>query len=139
MAKQTSLFLHTGHNMSGVTFVNADGTTAKTVFTAGSNDSDVKGIWATTDDTSAVNLKLFLYNGVTSYLLGCVNIPTLSGTNGTAATVNLLNSAYLPGLLLDASGKNYIPLKTGWSITVAPLVSITSTKTCWISAAGHDY
>jgi hypothetical protein len=56
-----------------------------------------------------VNLKLFLHNGVTSYLLGCVNVPTLSGTNGSAATINLLNSVSIPGLVLDAAGKNYIP------------------------------
>jgi hypothetical protein len=139
MAKQASLFLPTGANNQSVTFVNADGTTAKTLVTAGSNDTDVKSIIVASNDSAAVNLQLFINRSAVAYLLGTVNIPITAGNTGAIASVDLLGSTLIPGLPLDSIGKPYIPMKTGDTLTVAPLAAVTTAKTCYISAFGQDY
>lgn len=139
MAKQTSLFLHTGVNSSAVTFVNADGTTAKTVFTAGANDSDLKMLTITSNDTATVNMQVYYRTGGTDYLIGTVRAVTLTGTDGSANSVDLLNSTALPFLPVDDAGKRYVPVKTGDTIKVAPLAAVTAAKTVTIVALGYDY
>lgn len=139
MAKQTSLFLPTGYNNGSVTITSADTTTLKTLFTAGSNDSDVKAINVATDDTAAVNLKLYVTRGGTDYLLGTINVPIASGSNGTAVSVDVINDTSLPGLPLDSAGKRFIPLKTGDVLKVGALVTMTAGKTTTVSAFGQDY
>jgi hypothetical protein len=139
MAKTTSLFLPVGANNQSVTLTNADTTVAKTCFTAGSNDSNVKGIMACSDDTAAINLKVYIARGGTDYLIGTVNIPTLSGTNGIAPAVDVLNAVALPGSPLDSVGKRYLPLKTGDTLKVGCVATMTSGKTCTVSVLGEDY
>lgn len=139
MAKQTSLFLHTGVNAAAITFVNADGTTAKTVFTAGSNDSDLKMLSITSNDTASVNMQVEYFDGSTAYLIGTVRAVTLTGTDGAANAVDLLNSTALPFLPVDDAGKRYIPVKTGHTIKVAPVATVTAAKTVTVVAIGYDY
>jgi hypothetical protein len=139
MAKQTSLFLPTGYNTGSVTFTSADTTTLKTLFTAGANDSDVKAINVATDDTSAVNLKLYVTRGGTDYLLGTINVPIASGSNGTVVSVDVINDTSLPSLPIDSAGKRFIPLKTGDVIKVGCLATMTAAKTTTVSAFGQDY
>lgn len=139
MAKQTSLFLYAGVNSGAVTFVNADGTTAKTVFTAGANDSDLKVLTITSNDTATVNMQVLYRTGGTDYLIATVRAVTLVGTDGAANAVDLINSTALPYLPLDDAGKRYIPVKTGDSIKVAPLAAVTAAKTVTIVALGYDF
>jgi hypothetical protein len=139
MAKSTSLFLPKGANNQSVTLTNADTTVAKLCFTAGADDSNVKSIMVCSDDTAAINLKIYLTRGGVDYLIGTVNIPTLSGTNGVAPAVDALNAVALPGLPLDSVGKRYIPMKTGDTLKVGALVTMTSGKTCTVSVVGEDY
>jgi hypothetical protein len=139
MAKSTSLFLPVGANTQSITLTNADTTVAKLCFTAGSNDSDVKAIVATSDDTAAINLKVYITRGGVDYLLGTVNIPIASGTNGTVASVDILSATPFPGLPVDSVGKRYIPLKNGDTLKVACLATMTSGKTCTVNVLGQDY
>jgi hypothetical protein len=139
MAKQTNLYLHAAHNHGAVTFVNADGTAQKTLISAGADDSDVKMITLTSDDTATVNIRVYLYDGATSYLIGTVRAVTLAGTDGAVNAINIINTTAMPFLPLDNAGKAYIPLEAGWSIRVAPIVAITAAKTVTITATGHNY
>jgi hypothetical protein len=52
MAKSTSLFLPKNANNQSITLTSADTSVAKLCFTAGADDSNVKAILATTNDTS---------------------------------------------------------------------------------------
>lgn len=126
-------------NNGAITFVNADGTTPKAVFTAGANDSILGMLSACSTDTSAVKCQVFLYDGSTNWLVGTVNVPTLSGTDGSANAIDLLNSTALPFCDLSDSGKRIIKVKTGWSVRVAPVSAVTSTKTLTVVAAGDDF
>lgn len=139
MAKSTNLMLPQNANNAGVTFVNADSTTAKTLFTAGANDSNLKGLVITTDDTSSVNVQVKLRTGGVDYPLGTVRAVTLSGTDGAANAIDGLNSTAMPGLPVDGASKRYIPLMTGDTIKVNPVAAVTAGKTLWITALGENY
>ena len=139
MAKQTKLYLPAGVNSSLTTFANADGTTAKQIFVAGANDTNLRFAQACSTDTSAVNLQLFVRRSGTNYLIGTVNIPTLSGTNGTAAAKNLLNTTDLPGLCFDAVQHPILPLKAADELWAAPVSTITATKTVTVICTGDDF
>jgi hypothetical protein len=108
-------------------------------FTAGADDSNVKAILATTNDTTTINLAIYLTRGAVDYLIGTVNVPVASGTNGSAGTVDLLSASAFPGLPLDNVGKRYIPMKTGDTLKIGAIATMTAAKTCWVSVLGEDY
>lgn len=139
MAKQASLFLPAGANNQSVTITSADTTVAKLLFTAGANDSDVKSIIVTSNDTAAINLALYVTRSAVDYLLGTINIPISAGTTGSVVSVDLINTTSIPGLALDSAAKAYLPLKTGDTLKVGPIVTMTAGKTCYVSAFGQDY
>ena len=117
------------------TFVNADGTTPKDLIEAGASGSKILDINVTSDDTATVNMQVFVHDGATAYLLGTVPVATLSGTDGAAVSVNLLDSDYIAGL--DADGQLAVP--TGYKIQVAPLGAVTAAKTVTVIAFGGSF
>lgn len=122
-------------NLVEVTFVNADGTTPKDLIAGATDGTRIISIAVTSDDTSAVILNFYIHDGSTAYRVGAVNVPTLSGTNGTAPAVNLLDSTELPWL--DADGGFVIP--TGYKIQAGPQSAVTAAKTVTIVAIGANY
>ena len=122
-----------------MTFVNADSTTAKTLLTAGANGTVVRGIFGTTNDTSANNVAVSINDGSTTFLLGTVRLATLSGTDGAVNGVDLLNTTAMPGLELDGAGNAVLYLKAGYTLKVAPLVAVTAAKTLTLFAMGRDF
>ena len=123
-------------NLAEVTFVNADGTTPKDLVSAGAEGTKVLSIACTSDDTTdTVVMQLFIHDGTTAYLVGSVAVPTLSGTDGAAAAVDLLDATALPWL--DADGEFFIP--TGYKVQVAPLAAVTAAKTVTVVCLAGDY
>lgn len=135
MAANTAPIFVESANLAEVTFVNADSTTPKDLVSAGTDGTKVFRINCTSDDTSTVNMKLFIHDGTTAYLLGTVAVATLSGTNGSAASVNLLDSSKIPSL--DADGELFIP--SGYKVQVAPLAAVTAAKTVTVVCFAGDY
>ena len=135
MAANTSPIFGLTANLAEVTFVNADGTTAKDLVSAGTDGTKVTRIAVTSDDTSAVNLKILIHDGSTAFWAGTVRVATLSGTDGAAAAVNLLNPLMLPWL--DIDGEFFIP--SGYKVQVAPLVAVTTAKTVTIVCFAVNY
>ena len=120
----------------GLKIVNADGTAEKDAFThAGANGSRCDGWSATSDDTSAVILKISINDGTTSYQVGEVTVPAGAGTNGTEKAKKVLNLTDLPWL--DQSGSIFMP--PGWKITVAAKVAVTAGKTVSLVSLGGGY
>ena len=120
---------------SAVTIVNADGTSEKTVATAGANGSRVDSVPMTSDDTSDRVFKVLMNNGSTSYPVGEVTAKAGAGTDGTTKAQNVLNDIDLPWL--DASGSLW--LKAGWTLKMAAKVAVTAAKTVSVVAIGGDY
>lgn len=118
---------------------NANGTTPVTVYTGSTNDAVIKSIIATSTDTSAVNLQLFVDDGTTVCLLGTVRIPAASGTDGATGTVDILNSSLLPGLPVDMNNRRVLPIKAGYILKAAPLVAVTATKEVDLFTVSEEY
>ncbi len=146
MAKNQDIFITRTPNSVGVTFVNADGATdvtgssnTKTIATAGSDDSIVRMISVTSDDTSARDLMLFINTGSTNYLIGIINIPITAGSATSVASVNGLNTAALPFLRADKDGNRIIALKTGYTLKCGMKVAATAAKTITVVCTSEDF
>ena len=111
---------------------NGDGTAEQVLFTAGTDGALVQSISVSSDDTNAVDVQLFVNDGSTSHLMGTVNIPTLAGTNGIEANVNLLTN--INGLQEDGS----LILEASFSLRAAVLVTVTSAKKVTLVVQGGD-
>jgi hypothetical protein len=115
--------------------VNADASNKKTVVTAGANGSKLTALTAASDDTSARVVQVIVTRSATDYVLASVSVPAASGTDGTAAAVNLINSAILPGLPVDNDGQRYLFLESGDTLAVKSTTTVTAGKT--VSAAAN--
>lgn len=122
--------------ITSVKIVNADASTAKTVVTAGASGTKIVSLVATSDDTSARVIQVSLVRSATSYLIGAVNVPTLSGTDGATQSVDLLN---ITGLPQDADGQHYIFLESGDTLTVTSTSTVTSAKTVTATAVHGSF
>lgn len=124
-------------NYTAASFVNADGTTAKTIFTPDATDGGaLMQINVTSSDTSPVVMQVNVVDsGATSRLLGSVIVPTLSGTDGVVASVNILDSAFITGLQNDGS----LTVKGGETVTVNPVGAVTATFQVDVIPQGGDY
>ena len=112
-----------------------DTTSLQTLVTAGSNGSRINSISVISDDTSDVVLAIWYNDGSNDYLLGSVNIPTLSGTDGSAPAVSLLNSTDLPFLGEDLA----LYLEGSDIIKIAALTTVTTAKKITLVAHYGDY
>ena len=101
-----------------------DTTSLQTLVTAGSSGSRINSISVISDDTSDVVLAIWYNDGSNDYLIGSVNIPTLSGTDGSAPAVSLLNSTDLPFLGEDLA----LYLEGSDIIKIAALTTVTTAK-----------
>lgn len=101
-------------NNKGTEFVNADGTTLKDIFIAGTNGSVIKNISACTDDTSPSNVQIFFYDGSASHLINTISVAGSSGATGATSNVSLFSSTN--ALKNDNAANKGIPLESGQKI-----------------------
>jgi hypothetical protein len=79
---------------AGTKFQNADGTTVKAISAGANFAHTTKNILATSTDTVARVVDVYLRTGSVNYLAGSVSVPAGAGTGGAAA-VDLLASLTL--------------------------------------------
>jgi hypothetical protein len=139
MAKSTNLNFTQEINLVGKRLTSADTTTFVTLYTASTDDAVVKSLTVTTTDTAAVNLKIAINDGTTDFLLGTVRVALASGTDGAAASVDILGSSLLPGLPRDLNNRTILPLKNGYILKVGCLVTMTAAKQTDILAVVEEY
>lgn len=135
MAVNTSPIFPLSLDTDAVTFVNADGTSEKTLLTAGVEGERIDVISATSDDTSDRVFALFLNDGTTSYRIGEITVLANAGTDGIVKAKKVLNSTDLPWL--DVSGSLF--LKGGWKLNIAAKVAVTAAKTVTFVASSGAY
>ena len=125
-----------------VSFANADGTTIKTILTAGAtagaSGSRIDTLFATNTDTgNAYVLQLSIQKSGVDYIIGEVNVPLGAGTNGSAKSVAVLNSTDIPGLAYTEGGALY--LATGASLRAKCKTTVAGANTVSISGCAVDY
>lgn len=119
MAKQTEVFAFRGVKMNCLRLLPADGTTQKTVITAGPDDSVVRHLSIVNMLTQQLLIDFFLHDGTTSTNLFVVKVPAGAGFDGNNGAFDVFGG----GLL---SFFRALPLKTGWSLRCAMRTAIPS-------------
>lgn len=116
----------------GTAFVNADGTTAKTIYTPTlANGARVDCIMATNSDTVARTLVLFLKRGGVMFCLGAAVIPIGAGWSGAVQPVNLFEAIGAASggpspFLTDPAGNKYLVLDATSTLFAEMLTTVTS-------------
>jgi len=115
-------------------------TNGVTIYTAGSAGGRVISLMASTNDTVTVNVFLYILRGATVVPIGLVNIPLSSGnTNAARFPVDFLNGVNLPGLPIDNTGRQYIPLIANDVLRATTLANLSASQSAWITAHCADY
>ena len=117
---------------------NVNGTTIETAGTYGTRVISLTGV---TNDTVTVNVFLYILRGGSTVVpIGLVNIPVSSGNTFAARfAVDFLNGTNIPGLPLDNTGRQYIPLLAGDVLRATTLANLTASTSCFIQAMALDY
>ena len=116
--------------------INAD-TNGVVCYTAGAYGGIIESLIVSSTDTAAVNLIVYMLDGATVHHLAVVNVPIASGTNGTAANVDILNA--IQGLPVNSQFKKYIPLRANMTLKVAVLAAMTANKILIAKTTGVDF
>ena len=121
-----------------VAFANADGTSYKTVHSAGTLGTRIDTLFGTNTDTGVATVVQFAItkSGV-DYVIGEVNVPANAGTNGTVKSVAMLNPTDIPGLAYTENGALY--LETGVSLRARCKVAVAGVFAVQISGVAGDY
>ena len=115
-------------------------TNGVTIYTAGASGGRVLSLMSSTDDTVTSNLFLYILRGATVVPIGMVNVPLSSGnTNAARFPVDFLNGTNLPGLPIDNTGRQYIPLIANDVLKATTLANLTAAKSVWVTAHCADY
>lgn len=109
--------------------------------TAGANGSVLKSLIASSDDSSARVLTLYLSpdSGTTKYAIGSVSIAATAGNTGAIASTDLLSSTLFPGLAVDGAGKLILELAASMRLYVGVQTTITSGKLINVFAQREDF
>ena len=126
---------------AAVQFANADGTTLKTLLTVdATNGGLVLGVEASTDDTTANDVGLYLQIGGsgTNYPLGAKRVAARSGDPTQASptpAVAVLDAGQFPFVLPDGT----LPLGPGDVLKAGVQATVTSGKTLSLVAIYGNY
>lgn len=120
-----------------VAFANADGTTFKTLMTAGASGSRLDSLIASSTDTVSNVLQLAVTKSGVDYVIGEVTIPANAGTNGTVKSVAVLNSTDIPALAYTEAGALY--LETGSVLKGRMKTAVAGAFAVQLMGQGGDY
>lgn len=119
-------------NTKGTSFANSDGTTAKTIFTPGSNGSRVHAISIVSTDTSARDITLAIVQSSVAYIIARFTLAAAS----TITITNGLDNYLMPWIL---SSDPYLILQNGTTLQANMEATITSGKKVDIAVFGGDF
>jgi hypothetical protein len=114
-------------------------TNSATVYTAGTSGSRIISLVASTDDTVASNIFIFILRGATVQPLGLVPVAASAGNVTGTRNNDMLNGTNIPGLPVDNTGRQYISLMPNDVLKAGSLVGLSAAKTVFITAQGLDY
>jgi hypothetical protein len=130
MPKQTNDYKPIGFRIEPVKFGNADGTTTKTLVSAGANDSVIVQLSIASLSTSGETLRFSLYDGATDFFLFDVLVPGEAGVDANDP-VDVMAAP----VIYNAS----LPIETGWSLRAAPTSAISVSGDVTVTAIVTDY
>lgn len=121
-----------------IAVTSADGTTKKAIATGAAAGTRIKSLIATSDDTVARVFQLIKTISAVDYILGEINIPIGSGTDGATAAVDVFAGTLLKGFQTDGISK-WLELANGSSLALRSKVAVTAGKTVYFTAEAGDF
>lgn len=113
------------------------------IYTAGADDSIVKSILVTSNDSAVRYVSFWIQPGGTGskYLLNTVAVPANSGNSptGIIANVDVLNGLYMQGLCVDQTGRPVLPVPAGTKIYAGMVAALTANKQLYIQTISADF
>jgi hypothetical protein len=113
------------------------------IYTAGADDSVVKSILITSNDSAVRYVSIWVQPGGTGakYLLNTVAVPVNSGYSptGIIANVDVLNGPYMQGLCCDQTGRPVLPVSAGTKIYAGLVAGLTSNKQLYLLTISADF
>src|SRR6266851_9644398 len=97
---------------------NANGTTAQTLYACGTNGSKIYGMWVTSTDTAARDVRISVLN-TSTYVQTTVTVPITAGNVAGTPGVNFMSPANWPGLPVDSDGNPYFNCASGDTLQAA--------------------
>lgn len=117
---------------------NADGTSFKALYTAGSSGGRIDCVFVSNSDTSnAYVVQVAIQKSSVNYEIGEVNIPAGAGVNGSTKTVALLNTSDVPGLAYTEGGALF--LEAGAILAVRSKTTVSGVNKLNFSGVAGDY
>jgi|SRR5882757_1950285 len=138
MATATPIFPQTIVN-SIAQIQNSTAQALVTLVTGGANGTKIESITATSTDTSARDVALWITISSVNYLLTTISIPATAGSVNNIISVDMLRSSQFPSLAFDTNGNRYIYIANGSVLSVACLTTVTSAKLLQFFAQGGNY
>lgn len=117
---------------------NADGTTPKTLITAGPDGAMISSLNGINTDTVARYVQLFISKSGVDYLVASIFLNANSGTPGSSST-SILNSIYLPSNAYDSDANKCYRLSAGDSLKIGSNATLASGKEIHITGYGMSY
>jgi hypothetical protein len=117
-------------------------TNGTTIYTAGGFGGRIVSLIGSTDDASlSPNVWIYILRGGSTVIpIGLVNVPISAGnTNAARFVTDFLSGTNIPGLPIDNTGRQYIPLLANDVLRASTLANLTAGRSLWITANGMDY
>lgn len=125
-------------NLGVAQILPADASTQKTIFTAGASGSKVVACMIATDETAIRVIQMSILRSAVNYTIGSVSIPIGAGNDGVTPAVNFFGTTLIPGFPIDNDAQPYLLLKSGDSLQMKSLTTITAAKIMHIVIFGGD-
>lgn len=127
-------------NAKAIQFTSANGTVEQDLFVADATDgSKVTAINVASTDTLARILRIRYHDGVTAFFEAAFSIPAATGTDGSAAAINILNSDRWPAGPIDMEGNRYIEVAAGHKLTAVLTANTSGGTVIDVKARGRNY
>jgi hypothetical protein len=146
MTKNQDLYLTKSAHTSVAVFTNADSiNTKKLLFSAGTYDSVIRTIFATSTNSGAIAFNFYLYDGVNYAPLCQLSITANAGNAYTVLPIDVLNSNYSAGssppffIQKDMAGNKILEIPAGWGLYVDTAGVVAAGKQVSFIAFGEDY
>lgn len=117
---------------------NADTTTLKTIWTAGTNGSLLQALGMSSTDTANRDINFYITRSAVDYLICTIQAPLSAGNTNAIAAVDVLRNAMWPWLMYDMAGNRQLRLKSGDVLKFASTATITAAKLITCVADGQD-
>lgn len=120
-------------------FIDTDGTSLKTIATAGANDSRITYISISSTDTAAIKAFFYIDNGITNGIISHCEITANSGTNGTTDIVPAISTANFLHRKLDNNANPYFELAANHTLKMKLSSAVAAAKEIKVVVTQEDY